>query len=150
MKKRDSILRSPRGYTLIELLLTITILGILLAIADLSYDTIKAKIRYSQIKADMDGITQAAYTDFTSSRDNTWALNVASPGDSPSFVGTELKKWPQPPCPGWFYNWENYSAIPAVNAVRVTIHKSDAAPFGSFCLENYGGDCIRNNGSRSE
>jgi prepilin-type N-terminal cleavage/methylation domain-containing protein len=146
MKKLGSHLAASKGFTTIELLVTITILSILMAIADLSYDTVKAKIRYAQVKADFDAMTQAAYNDFTTSRDNLWALNVAL-GTPPSFTVAELKKWPAPPCPGWFYNWENYSAVPAVSAVRLTLHRADASALWSYCLENYGGNCMGNDGS---
>jgi prepilin-type N-terminal cleavage/methylation domain-containing protein len=146
MKLRARIKRSTGGYTLLELMISIAIISILLAIVVASYETFKARIRFSQVRADLDGIVQAAYSDYTSSKDNTWALNVAL-GAAPSFVGTELRKWPQAPCPGWFYSWENYSAVPAINAVRVTIHRTDATALWSFCMENYGGDCVADDGS---
>ena len=138
--------RSFGGYTLLEMMIAVAIISILLAIVSASYETLKARIRYSQVRADLNGIVQAAYTDYTSSRDNTWAPNVLPIGTGPSFVGTELKKWPQAPCPQWFYSWDNYAALPP-NVIRITIHHTDGTALWSYCLENYGNDCLVDDGT---
>ena len=82
MKKNASKLGNEDGMTMIELMLTVTILVILMAIISASYETIQAQIRFAKVKGDMDAIAQAAYNDFTS-HDNSWALAVA-PGAPPS------------------------------------------------------------------
>ena len=129
-----------------EIVITVAIVGILVSIVNVSYDTVKARARYSKLKGDMDGIAQAAYNDYTTNN-NTWALNVM-PGDPPSFVNSgELLLWPSTPCPNWFYSWENYSAVPAVKAVRVTLHKGDLSAYWSYCLANEQGTCLGDDGT---
>jgi prepilin-type N-terminal cleavage/methylation domain-containing protein len=146
MKKSGCSLESSKGFTTIELLLTVTILGILLAIMEVSYDAVKSRVRYAQIKANLDIISQVAYSDFTSNKNNDWAAMVM-PGNAPSFVGTnDLPTWPQPPCPGWMYSYDNYFAIPGVSAVRLTVRRADLSSIWSYCLDNYGGNCEGDDG----
>jgi prepilin-type N-terminal cleavage/methylation domain-containing protein len=134
MKKTLSSLGSRKGYTTIEMLLTITILGIILAIIDLSYDTIKAKIRYSQIKADMDGIAQAAYNDYTTN--GIWgALTFAAM--PPTWTASrELQRWPSPPCSGWYYSFEDWTTFPTpYPVVWVSLRRQNSTALWTYCLD---------------
>jgi prepilin-type N-terminal cleavage/methylation domain-containing protein len=141
MKKSAFSLGASRGFTTIEMLLTISILGILLAIADLSYDTIKAKIRYSQIKGDMDGIAQAAYNDYTTN--GIWAA-LTFGAMPPSWSNNhELKSWPNPPCAAWSYSFEDWSTfIPPYPVVMVSLRRANNTLLWSYCLDtSQGGSC---------
>ena|ERR1700687_627340 len=136
MKKTGPLLGSLSGYTTVELLITITILGILLAIADLSYDTVKAKIRYSQIKADMDGISQAAYNDYTTN--GVWAALTFGAMPPSWSTSRELKSWPNAPCSGWYYSFEDWSLF-GVPSTQVTLRRKNNTLLWSYCLDTSGG-----------
>src|SRR5262245_61208037 len=102
---------ASKGFTTIELLVTVAVLGILTAIASASYETLKAKARYSQVRADMDAIAQAAYNDYSTNL--VWApLSFgAMPPNWATNGGGELPRWPIPPCSGWYYSWEDWSTF---------------------------------------
>src|SRR5690348_8901434 len=106
--KKDLRLSDRAGFTMIEMILVITILWILLYVAQTSYATFQAKVRFSKIKADMDAIAQSAYNDFTSN--GVWA-ETSFDEMPPSFTASgEMRAWPTPPCPGWYYSWEDWTS----------------------------------------
>lgn len=143
MIPRSHILRNEHGWTIIEFIIVVAIMSILSAVATAGYETLQARIRYSQIKADLGVISHAAYEDFTSDRNNEWA-DFVIPGDPPDFVGPNgtISKWPSTPCPNWVYSWDNLFGVPGVNAVRLTVRRAfDGPAIYSYCLENYGGSC---------
>jgi prepilin-type N-terminal cleavage/methylation domain-containing protein len=133
MKK--TLLRSSGGLTLVELVVTVAILSILVAIVAASYDTVTARVRASKVKGDMDGIAIAGYTDFTYNGD--WAL--ISFNAMPPSIQAEglLRKWPSAPCPGMYYSWDNL--YPTSNAVRVTLRRANNTALWSYCVDTYGG-----------
>ncbi len=112
-----------------------------------SYEVVKGRIRFAQVKYALGVIASAAYHDFTSSPTNDWA-DTEMPVDAPSFVGPtkSLNKWPQPPCPKWSYSWDNYYGVEDVKAVRITVRRGDLSSIWSFCLQNYGGNCQGDDG----
>lgn len=119
-----------------ELLMTVCIMGILYAILSASYDTLKANMRFSQVKGDMDAIAKSAYNDFSTNA--VWApLTFAS---MPSMWATngELSKWPSAPCPGWYYSWEDWSAF-GYPVTQVTIRRGNNTLLWGYCLDNSGG-----------
>ncbi len=128
------------GWMLTELLILLVIVSIIYCIFLASYDALQARLRFNVVKANMDAISKAAFVDFTSSKDHVWAPMVA-PGSAPSFTASHLSKWPEPPCPGWMYGWDNYYGVATVKAVRVTVYQRNGHALWSICLENYGGDC---------
>ena len=126
------------GWTVIELLIVISIIGILAGVVSVGYRTVIDKAHFSKALADIKLIAQTAYNDFTSS--GNWAP-VELPGDLPSTFATNgLTEWPVPPCPGWTYSWDNFSGFPA-DYIRISLRRPDLTPLWSFCLETYGGDC---------
>lgn len=146
MNRRLRTLRSEKGWTIIEFIIVVAIMSILYSVIGASYDALKAKVRFAQVKADFDSMTHAAFNDFTSSSTNDWAVAVM-PGVAPSFAGgSTLNKWPQPPCAGWIYSWENYYGIPGVNSVRITLRKANYDALWSVCLQNYDGNCQGDDG----
>jgi len=138
MRSKAFIRGSSDGMTLIELLLTITILCILMAVIGASYETIKARIRYSSVKANMDSIAQAGYIDYTNNL-GVWdfALNPWTP--PPSIMGNNLlRSWPQAPCPGWYFSWDNGQPF-GLDVVRVSVRRADDSAAFSYCVNTYGG-----------
>ena len=141
MTLKTDRLKSERGWTIIELIIIVAIMSILFSMVGAFYDSLKAKMRYAQLRADFDQIAQAAFNDFTSSTSYDWAPFVA-PGDPPSFVTSGLlNKWPRPPCPFWTYSWDNFYGVPGVQAIRLTVRRKDLSAVWSFCLESYKGNC---------
>lgn len=143
MSRRATHRHLERGWTIIEFIIVIAVMSILSAIGTAGYETLQARVRYSQVRAALDIISRAAYEDFTSDLNNEWA-DFVIPGDPPDFVGPSgtLTTWPIAPCPNWVYSWDNLYGVPGVNAVRVSLRRAfDGPALYSFCLENYGGSC---------
>lgn len=137
MKKGVSILGNSGGWTLVEVIITVTILWILMFVAQLTYETIQAKVRYTQIKGDMDGIAQAAYNDYTTT--GVWAALNMGGGMPPNWAATqELRKWPTPPCPGWFYSWEDWTGL-RYPITQVTVRRRNSTLVYNYCLDNTAG-----------
>ena len=138
MKKPSPLLTSAGGFTLMELALTVVVLGILFSIAALSYNTLLAKARYSSIKANMDIIAKAGYVDYTSNM-GVWDFSPNPWTAPPSIMGTGLlETWPQITCPGWYLSWDN-GALFGLNDVRITLRRPDDTPYWSYCVNTFGG-----------
>lgn len=132
--------RSNQGFTTIELIIAVAIMSILLAIATSSMDTLKARTRSSEARANMDTIAQAGINDFA--LNNDWSPMPAAIGTMPPRFASQgiLTEWPNAPCPGWFYSWE--SVVGTDEYVRVALRRYDAAPIWSYCVSvSKGSDC---------
>ncbi len=129
-----------KGFTTIELIITLAVLSILLVIVTSSVDTIKSRARSSEARANMDAIAQAGYTDYSYNGD--WAPMPALVGTMPDRFVTEglLSRWPRGMCPGWYYSWENIGAV--ATYIRVSLRDADDAALWSYCVSTFGGaDC---------
>jgi len=60
MKRLRQVWISTEGFTMLEILVVLAVLSIIIAIVLTSFDAVKAKARYGQVRADMDAIAQAA------------------------------------------------------------------------------------------
>ena len=90
MKKRN-------GYTLFELLVSISIIAILTALATISYSAAQKKARDSRRVQDMDSIQKAAEVYYSNN-------SYSYPADKNSF-GSVLQIWPSDPKPA---PWTQY------------------------------------------
>jgi len=149
---------NPGGYTLIELMVVVAIIGILSSIVSVSMGRAIARARFAKAQGDMDAIRVAA-TQYYVDNDETWA-DDSNPGEAPAFVPQYLARWPDAPCGGrWNYDWDNYNFMPYNPGVdqpnvRVTLRdnygiNSSGVPYGSsadsflvLCIDNMGfSDC---------
>ena len=132
-------LRETAGFTMMELMITVALLTILVAIIATSIDAVKAKARYGQIRADMDAIAQSAYNDYTSN--TIWApLSFASMPPTWAANG-EMRRWPTPPCPGWFYSWEDWSVF-GYPVTQVTLRRANNTLLWGYCVDtSIGSSC---------
>jgi prepilin-type N-terminal cleavage/methylation domain-containing protein len=136
MKSFARMLRASRGFTAMELLITVTIMGILAAIAVASYNTLQAKTRYSKVVADMDAIAQAAMNDYSTNA--VWAPLTFATMPSVWQTNGELRGWPQTPCPGWYYSWEDWSVF-GIPVVQVTLRRANNTLLWGYCVDTSGG-----------
>jgi prepilin-type N-terminal cleavage/methylation domain-containing protein len=136
MKQFFRPLRASTGFTAMELLITVTILGILMAIATASYDTLQAKTRYSKVAADMDAIAQTAMNDYSTNA--VWAPLTF--GSMPAIWSTngELRAWPMAPCPGWYYSWEDWSVF-GLPVTQVTLRRANNTLLWGYCVDTMSG-----------
>ncbi len=145
MRNRFPHRLNESGLTIIEIIIVVTIMSILFSLVGASYESLKAKVRFAHVVSDFDTIYHAAVNDYTSSPTNDWADNPGAYGAPPSFVGggagKSLNKWPTPPCGNWMYSWDNFYGVGTIQAVRITLRKTDLTPIWSRCVQNYGGDC---------
>jgi prepilin-type N-terminal cleavage/methylation domain-containing protein len=130
------------GYTLIEMIVVVAIIGILAGIVSATYQTLQARIRFSQMKANMDTIAMAGYTDFSSNL--LWAPMPIAGTLPPSFAASySLSVWPNAPCPGWSYGWDNwtddFAGLDVANVVRVTLRDTTGTAVWSYCVDTVGG-----------
>ena len=150
MKRPSSIWNNNKGFTLVELIITVTILTILVAIVSASWDTLQARIRYSAARANMDSIANAGYVDYTLSDSNSqgsnWDVLTIVPGQAPPRIMARklLTKWPDPPCPGWFYTWDNWDGTSqsglnstGLESIRVSLRKANATAYFSYCVNSF-------------
>ncbi len=136
MKRMKRTLQDSKGFTSAEVLITVCIMGILLAILSASYDALKANMRFSQVKGDMDAIAKSAYNDYSTNA--VWAPLTFASMPSMWAVNGELTKWPHPPCPGWYYSWEDWSAF-GYPVTQVTLRRMNNTLLWGYCLDTAGG-----------
>jgi prepilin-type N-terminal cleavage/methylation domain-containing protein len=140
MKRIPLILQTTRGFTLTELMVVVTILGLIVSIVTVSYESFTARARYSKVEADMDQIAHAGYVDYTNNL-GVWDISP-NPWTPPPGITQMLEQWPVPSCPGYYYSWDN-GAIFGLNVVRVSLRRaSDESSLWSYCVNTFGGgDC---------
>jgi prepilin-type N-terminal cleavage/methylation domain-containing protein len=136
MRSEKSRRRNSKGFTLIEMAMVVAVLAVMASIAVTYYDTFMAHVRWSSVKANMDSIGKAAFMDYANNL--AWPpLTFGAMPPSPSNMAQLLPQWPQPPCPGWYYSWEDWE--PAYATSWVTLRKSDNSAYYAYCVGTNGG-----------
>jgi prepilin-type N-terminal cleavage/methylation domain-containing protein len=136
MKKNISLLKTRSGFTLLELMIGISIISILAVLAQVSYQTLQASTRFAQIKADVDAIAATAYNDYITN--TVWAPLTFGAMPANWAANQELRMWPNPPCAGWYYSWEDWTPF-GYPLVQVTVRKADTTVIWNYCIDTTGG-----------
>ncbi len=127
-----------RGFTLIELLVVIAIIGILASIVMTSLASARAKGRYGRVVSELQSIDNAVefVNNSTGSYPADVLQNVMPPG-----VSSYLAVWPTPPCPGWTYDWENWSSG---KQLYITVRNTVNNAVAYFCVSDSVNNCAVN------
>ena len=115
-----------RAFTILELLVTVIIVGIMAAIGVINYMGAQDRSNYSKVVSDFEKITTSAElykADFK-----------VYPGDGlgviPSSFDDYLDTVPVPPCKGYTYDWENWET-PVGHYVAIS-YREPNDPDGGF------------------
>lgn len=101
----NRLLKNRKGFTLIELMIVVAILGILASLAVASFgDTSSAKARVGKIKGDLRTI-ESAMLMYKLDNNNTGATIIES------LVPSYIKKIPASPATGYSYEISGSSAV---------------------------------------
>lgn len=112
-----TIRRAPNGFTLIELMIALAIMGILASTALNGYQLAMCKVKYGRVMKDMESIVTAVQANKIDNEEKggngvwgNWAADVL-PNTLPPDLASYLKEWPTPPCAGWKYDWDELAAL---------------------------------------
>lgn len=123
-----------KGFTLIELLVVIAIIGVLSAVVLASMNASRAKARYARILEDFKSIEMAVRYAYDANR--TYPADVLW-GVFPPELTPYLTRWPEPPCAGWTYDYENWSG----GRIYVTARNAANDDVVYLCIEDESEDC---------
>lgn len=137
------------GFTLIEVLVTATIIGLLSTIGFVSYKSVSGQGRYDRAVNDMNNILTAAQLYYQANGnypDDTW------PGPVAELVPAFMQQWPNPPCTNMIYDWENWPAAGPPwspgntdGILRVSLRNNNPPTYTMkfyLCLSTKGSDCL--------
>ncbi len=126
---------SVRGFTLIELLVVIAIIGILASIVMTSLGSARAKGRYANIIKQLQSIDTAI--ELTNNSVGAYPPDV-NQNVMPAGVSSYLTSWPTPPCPGWTYDWENWTGG---KQLYITLRDANVNPIVYYCVADSLNNC---------
>ena len=140
-----------RGFTLFELLVSISIIGILTAIASVSFSSAQKKARDARRMEDMASIAKAAES-FYAVNSATYPANVPSSGSEWVATGigdTILANFPSDPKPSPYVQYRYQVDVPTPGGFCVCAYMentNNANATNNSCDFGSGGDyyCVRN------
>jgi len=97
--------RTRRGFTFVEMLIVMIVLGLLAALATLKYMDLKNRALTAQAAADMEALRLAAYSSWYET--GTWPAE-AGPGVIPTEMAPYLAKGFTFTRPEYTLDWENF------------------------------------------
>jgi len=105
--------RKYAGFTIIELMVVVAIIGILATLTTMNVVGAKQAANYTKIIADIDAISKSAklYQEETKNWPDSSNLTTLPPMLPPQLqASTYLGTWPTPPCVGYEYVWLNITS----------------------------------------
>lgn len=120
------------GFTLIELVIVVAIIGILASIAIPQYGKVMSRAKYGKAVGDMTSLAQVAIAAYSDSPSGTWPADVGT-NALPTEFKPYLHAWPKGPCPGWTYDWENW-VYPPTTTYRITLRDGTGTSRYLYCI----------------
>lgn len=122
-----------RGFTLIELLVVIAIISVLASTVMISLKQARDKGRYAGVVSQLVEASKAVEVYYF---DNGVYPNDVGPGTNPpGLIPDYLAEWPDPPCSGWSYDWQNWNGG---NNILISVYKPN--PLGGWIV--VGQECV--------
>jgi prepilin-type N-terminal cleavage/methylation domain-containing protein len=102
--------KTRKGFTLIEVLTAITILGMLSVIVFVSIRKVKERTYSSRVEVELNSFVYALKMYATEHGGNfPDDVNRDLPSGIESYLSTGLNNWPDAPWPGSVYDWDNWT-----------------------------------------
>jgi len=99
-----------KGFTLIEILIVLAIIGILAAVITSSLNNARNKGYYTRTQVEFDSMSEALDL-YREDHDGEYPPDVTRnipPGLGKYLAGNNVNSWPEAPWPGSVYDWENW------------------------------------------
>lgn len=125
-----------RGFTLLELLVVVSIISLLSSVVYASVNSARGKARWARMMSDFRQISIAA--EFLLNNEGFYPCDVPPNQDPGTGAPTAeenvfcvrkgliqtglMSSFPRPPCNGWEYDWENWSSLVALPTGSATSH----------------------------
>jgi prepilin-type N-terminal cleavage/methylation domain-containing protein len=116
-----------KGFTIVELLIVVAIIGILAGSVIISTTDSRSKGKYTKVAAEMESVAKAANL-YASEHNDTYPTDAGAGSAPNGLIPQYLSHWPTSPCdPAQIqYDWENWQSRHAdtwTPVVRISLRR---------------------------
>lgn len=114
-------MKSRGGFTIVELLIVVVVVGVLAAIGIVSYQGIQSKAYLSRSKNELRELSTATVLFYQ--KEGRWPDDVDRdvPSEIQEYLNGPAGSWPKAPWPGSVYDYDNFTGSDGEQAIQISV-----------------------------
>ena len=110
-----------RGFTIVELLIVIAIIGILAAIVIVAYNGVTNRAYYNRSQSELASIVRAIQIFQTINNRYPYDVSRGLPAEVTPYLNGSSDNWPKAPWPGSVYDYDTFTGSDGKEVVQMSI-----------------------------